>query len=167
LPKILVASDKSIIRPPGSIRFDDFNTLCVRCGSCIKSCPTNILEHNTNFSFSLLTPVVKFGKGYCFESCNNCSQVCPSGSITSFNISSKKHLKMGRCLLNSKNCLLLDDKECGKCKTACSYNAISIVSTNDLFNSLPKINDSLCVGCGACLIICPTSCFSIIKDTIV
>lgn len=162
LPKVLIASDKSIIRPPGSIPFDEFNILCTRCGSCIKSCPTKILEHNTNFSLSLLTPVVKFQNGYCLESCNNCSKVCPSGSITSFSISSKKNLKMGRCLLNLQDCLLTYSKECGKCKTVCSYNAISIIRDNDLYRSIPKINDSLCTGCGACLVICPAECFEIV-----
>jgi ferredoxin len=162
LPKVLVSSDKSIIRPPGSIPFDEFNILCIRCGNCIKSCPTNILEHNTDFGLSLLTPVVKFQEGYCLESCNNCSKVCPSGSITSFSISSKKHLRMGRCLLNLTDCLLIYYKECGKCKIACSYHAISIVRTSDRFNSIPEINDFLCVGCGACLVICPANCFTIV-----
>jgi ferredoxin-type protein NapF len=162
LSKMLVTPDKPVIRPPGSINFDEFNLLCIRCGSCIKSCPTNILERNTDFGLSMLTPVVRFHNGYCLESCNNCSRVCPTGSITSFSIKSKKDLKMGRCLLNLKDCLLIHGKECGKCRTACSYHAINLVHTTDHLNSIPELNDTLCVGCGACLVICPVDCFKIV-----
>lgn len=89
LPKIVDPNNETVIRPPGSI--ENFNSLCIRCGSCIKACPTQILKHNTMIGFGLLTPVVKFNDSYCLENCNLCSVVCPSGSITLFSVESKKY----------------------------------------------------------------------------
>ncbi len=40
---------------------------------------------------------------------------------------------------------------CGKCKSACAYNAIVMLPTAKFI----EVNESLCRGCGACLYVCP------------
>jgi len=160
IPKVTDLNNGMEIRPPGAI--DKFNSLCIRCGSCIKVCPTHILRQNQKIGFGLLTPVVEFEGSYCLETCNACGTVCPSGSISAFKIEEKKKLKMGQIEVNEETCLLMKLRECGICKPACSYRAIDIVEkgTNSL-QMLPVIKHSGCTGCGACIAVCPENCFRI------
>jgi ferredoxin-type protein NapF len=157
LPGVIKASEKSYLRPPGSVSEKLFNFLCVRCGNCIKSCPTNILTHRADSSdySSWMVPEVRFTEGYCLENCNLCSRVCPSGSITLFSQDAKKQLFMGLAVLQPENCLLTQNKECDRCKTACSYDAITIEPVTASIGMLPVIHSEKCVGCGACAVICP------------
>lgn len=160
LPSVIDPDYEIVMRPPGSV--NNFNTLCLRCGNCIKACPSQILKQNTKIGFGLLTPVIRFNKSYCLENCNLCSVVCPSGSITLFSIEAKKSLKIGHVEINADKCLLAIPKECGVCKPACPYKAIEIDYESD--NSLQvqlTINEDRCNGCGACASICPENCFII------
>jgi len=150
------------VRPPGSIGTNYFNALCIRCGSCIKVCPTQILEHETSPGISFLTPVIRFNSGYCLENCNSCGEVCPSGVITHFSIDQKKTFKIGYAIANLDSCLLMSQKECAVCKQACHYGAIKIVEVdNNSIKMKPAFNDLNCIGCGACVIICPENCIKI------
>jgi ferredoxin-type protein NapF len=160
IPKVTDLNNGLEIRPPGAI--DRFNTLCIRCGSCIKVCPTQILKQNERMGFGLLTPVVEFHGNYCLETCNACSIVCPSGSITAFQIEEKKILKMGKIVVNEDTCLLMKLRECGICKPACYYKAIDIVEIGrNSLQMMPLIKGSDCTGCGACIAVCPENCFQI------
>ena len=163
LPKRVDFNADPVIRPPGSIK--NFTTLCIRCGSCIKACPTRILTHNPRIGFGLMTPVVRFGNGYCLETCNRCSVVCPSGSITLFSVEAKGMLRIARTVIDQGKCLLLKFKECGICKGACPFKAINIIgSDRNSLLMLPEINQNICNGCGACIAICPENCFNIYSD---
>lgn len=62
------------------------------------------------------------------------------------------HLEAGKCVRS-----LSVESECNKCEIVCPTNAIDIGE-----NTLPAINFSLCVGCGACAGVCPTE--SLILD---
>jgi Fe-S-cluster-containing hydrogenase component 2 len=101
-----------------------------------------------------MVPEIDFNNGYCLEGCNLCSQVCPSGAITLFGKDAKAQLKIGLAEVLPENCLLTEHKECDRCKSACSYEAITIEAVRD-FTALPVINTDRCVGCGACFVICP------------
>lgn len=93
----------------------------------------------------------------CIE--HKCMEVCPVGAITRV---------AGRAYINQELC-----KECGMCKKACPYNAISEVMrpckrscpTGALeINSQSKIamiNNQECIDCGACMSGCP---FGAISD---
>lgn len=162
LPGFAEKERELAIHPPGSVDANSFNTLCIRCGSCIKVCPTQILNHETRFGFGLLTPVIKFNDGYCLENCNLCSVVCPSGAITSFSTEAKKILKIGKAVVKLENCLLMKMKECAVCKNACHYNSIDFVNFDDKSLKMrPAINGNNCNGCGACAVICPENCITV------
>jgi ferredoxin-type protein NapF len=150
-----------IIRPPASLTPADFYATCTRCGSCRKSCPTKIIRQDTHIGFGLLTPEVKFESGYCLESCNSCSVVCPSGAITLFNADAKSQIIMGKAEVKTADCLLYINKECDRCKAACYYKAILIQGKRDKSLMLPEIVSEKCVGCGACKVICPTNCITV------
>ena len=71
------------LRPPGAASEQQFSSLCVRCGNCVRVCPPGIiaadsLEHGIG---GWLAPVITFDTDYCLESCQECTVVCPSGAI--------------------------------------------------------------------------------------
>ena len=156
----LTATYSIPIRPPASIANKSFNALCVRCGSCIKVCPSKILNHETRIGMGLFTPVIKFNNGYCLESCNSCGNVCPSGAIIKFSLGAKKDLKIAKVNVKQDTCLLMKFKECGICKIACHYDSLSFEPYYESSIQLkPVVNAIKCNGCGACSVICPEKCF--------
>lgn len=166
IPRVLHSEEKKHIRPPGSIPASLFNSLCLRCGNCIKSCPTGILRHYTNFeeTTAWMVPEIYFDEGYCLENCNQCSRVCPSGAITLFSPKAKRQLAIGLAEIKIQDCLLIKNTECDHCKTACPYEAVTIEAVGANFQVVPIINTKKCVGCGACAVICPSETISIIPS---
>jgi ferredoxin-type protein NapF len=163
IPRILKPSDEVYIRPPASVDNELFNSLCCRCGSCNKVCPTGIIKPQTDMNNLLgwMTPVVTFRNGYCLETCNLCSRVCPSGAITLFDTDAKQQLFMGTAKVNISNCLLAMNRECVKCKESCKYNALEFKASENILYAIPVISITKCVGCGACEVVCPQSCIEI------
>ncbi len=166
LPKQINPEGRPFIRPPGSLAEDTFNTLCIRCGNCIRSCPTNILFHHLDASrlISFMTPEVRFIKGYCLEDCNLCSKVCPSGSISLFSPEDKKRIIMGKAEIEPDKCWLSNNRECNRCQVSCRYDALSIGSGEAGSEALPHIHPELCTGCGACAVICPAGAIKLIPE---
>jgi len=119
------------------------------------------LKQDTSLGFGFLTPVVNFENGYCLETCNVCSVVCPSGAITLFDVDAKPQLIMGKAAVNTTDCLLAHQTECDQCKVVCVYKAILIKEKENELLMLPEVDSVKCVGCGACKIVCPKNCISI------
>lgn len=72
-----------LIRPPGSLGEREFLATCVKCGECMKVCPTNgiqpaFLEAGLE---GMWTPVMNMKIGYCTYECTLCGQVCPTQAI--------------------------------------------------------------------------------------
>lgn len=163
IPPVLKPSPSPRIRPPASVEPSLFNSLCCRCGNCVKACPTAIIKPVTdcNEIMAFMTPEISFSKGYCIEDCNLCSRVCPTGSITLFSIKAKNQLFMGSALFSPENCLLVNNTECVRCRESCKYGAIEFVSGGNILNVMPEIITDRCVGCGACEVVCPAGCIII------
>lgn len=81
-----------------------------------------------------------------------CSEACPTGAI--YHINRKAYIDTNKCI------------ECGKCKKACPYNAISDVmrpcrracTASALYIDQDKkavIDNEKCIQCGACVHQCP------------
>ena len=85
------------IRPPGALTEEAFSLTCIRCGNCMKACPTDIVHSSLDASYmtDLMTPQVSFTSGYCLPNCTACGSVCPSGAIKRFSRADKKTLVMG------------------------------------------------------------------------
>jgi ferredoxin-type protein NapF len=162
LPGIVGANDRKIIRPPASLKPGRMAMICTRCGSCIKTCPTKILTLDTRLTAEFLTPAVVFDRGYCIETCNRCSVVCPSGAITLFETAAKPEIRMGLAEVRTSDCLLTLQKECDRCKAVCPYKAVEIAIPGKSGLMIPLISDEKCTGCGACMVICPVKCISIV-----
>lgn len=158
IPRWLKPATGKFFRPPASVHEETFNTLCIRCGNCIKTCPTRIIFHHTGIEnlTAWMTPEVFFSHGgYCLENCNLCGTVCPSGAISPFTLEAKKELFMGSIEIGLDNCLLTERTECDRCKAVCSYKAIEIIPASQPLTMKPVVDLEKCVGCGACAAVCP------------
>lgn len=144
------------IRPPGVRAETEFTGLCARCGACIRACPYGILRPDFGASglTGLLTPVIDYSKAHCFEYCNECTKVCPTGAIERLAIEAKRTLAIGLAEIDRKKCIAWHDQEyCMVCHEFCPYLAIGTVEQNGV--NCPVVKPEMCRGCGACQVNCP------------
>jgi len=163
MPKFIKSKDNNIIRPPAAAEPALLYSLCSRCGSCNKVCPTGIIIPYTGTGniFAWMTPGVIFRTGYCLETCNLCGNVCPTGAIAPFSTNAKNRLVMGIAEITLGHCLLFNNTECVKCRESCKYGAIDFIEQGSLLKMMPVVNKKKCVGCGACEVICREGCIKI------
>ena len=147
------------LRPPGAIEEDEFTGQCVRCGNCIRSCPSKIIHQDIGQAgiAGLLAPVVRYEKKYCVEECNACARVCPSGALQNLNLKQKQGYVIGEALLDASICLLVRGvNDCDICVRSCPFDAVQIYWDEDLYVAYPVVDPQKCNGCGACEVYCPT-----------
>ncbi|MFH0823191.1 MAG: 4Fe-4S binding protein [Pseudomonadota bacterium] len=152
--------DPDLIRPPGSVPEVSFMTRCIRCGECMKACPTNTLQPiwlKAGLE-GLFTPVVMPRLAACAVTCNVCGQVCPTGAIRAVNLTEKNHAKIGSAYLIRQKCLVWkQDKKCLVCDEVCPFRAVSFRMVPGLKNAAPFVLENRCLGCGWCESRCPVS----------
>jgi polyferredoxin/NAD-dependent dihydropyrimidine dehydrogenase PreA subunit len=127
------------VRPPGSLRPDtEFLAACVRCGECMRVCPTNALHPSgiENGVAGLWTPTFVFNIGYCEYYCgvtaediesgrtdavaNLCGKVCPTGAIQPLTHAGKIDHKIGTAVFDHTRCLpWARGEECLTCEEQC------------------------------------------------
>ena len=152
----------TLLRPPGAVPEDRFAGLCIRCNNCVHACPTKIIHPDTGHEAGLAgfgAPVIKFDRDYkyCLETCNTCTQVCPTGALTALGLQQKNKYIIGEAVVDNNVCLTaLGKKECDACEVACPYDAVKITWDEEQYNAYPVVNDK-CIGCGACEVVCPTT----------
>jgi len=147
------------LRPPGASGEEAFAGLCLRCGNCIRTCPSRIIHTDTGQAgFSgLLAPVVQFKDKYCLEDCHACTQVCPSGALQDISLVLKNRYKIGEALVDGSLCYMVQGiSDCDICVRSCPFKAIEVYWDEDLYVAYPNIDPGKCNGCGACEVYCPT-----------
>ena len=170
-----VETHARLVRPPGSLGEKDFLARCIRCGECMKICPTNALQPSLSEAGleGLWTPVLAPRIGYCEPKCVLCSRVCPTGAIAEISLREKAwdtepsaaRIRLGTAFLDRGRCLpWAMAVDCGICAKACPdpLKAISLdtAQTVDSHGNVtmlkqPRIDPARCVGCGACEYACP------------
>ncbi len=166
-----------LIRPPGSIGEELFNNTCIRCGTCMKVCPTNAIQPLLfeGGAGNLWTPRIVPEIGACSYECNLCGQVCPTGAIKYLLMEEKKEAKIGLACVNTTRCIpYIRDENCMMCLAVCPLpeKAIEvrkrIVKINGFFHQIemPVVNPELCTGCGLCENRCPVTGSSAIYITV-
>jgi polyferredoxin len=160
-----------LIRPPGAVVRDDsgaltrlmteseFRAKCLRCGQCLKACPTGGLQPSLieagldGFYTPRLVPQV----GWCEQNCAACGAACPSGALVPFRIEEKPRIQIGLAEIHRDRCLSWrtggEYSQCTICKEYCSYEAIDLVS--DQGQLRPVVRHGRCTGCGLCENACP------------
>ena len=151
--------------PPGALSLANLEKRCTGCQLCISECPNQVLRPSSDL-LHLLQPVMSYERGYCRPECNRCSQVCPAGAIKPIEKEVKASTQIGHAVWIKKNCVpLTDGVECGNCARHCPTGAIEMVPSNpddEESPYVPAVNESRCIGCGACEYLCPARPFSAI-----
>ena len=153
------------ITPPGSVSARNMAQHCTACQLCVSECPNQVLRPSNSLS-SFMQPVMSYEQGYCRPECTRCADVCPTGAIHHIAKEQKSSTQIGHAVWIKKNCIpLTDGVECGNCARHCPVGAIEMVPSNpddEESAYVPAVNESRCIGCGACENLCPARPFSAI-----
>ena len=154
---------KKLIRPPGVKNEREFLNKCIRCGNCMKICPTNGLQPAIFESglAGIWAPHLVPEIGYCEYNCNLCGNVCPTGAIPKLSLAQKQEQKLGTAFIDKNICLpWSQNKECIVCEEHCPVPSKAIKTYEEVIEGKkirkPYVDISLCVGCGICQNKCPT-----------
>ena len=143
----------------------NFAQHCTGCQLCISNCPNDVLRPSDDL-LHLMMPTMSYERGYCRPECNTCSEVCPAGAIKPLAHELKASTQIGHAVFIKKNCVAINDGvECGNCARHCPVGAIDMVPSNpddEESPYIPAVNESRCIGCGACEYLCPARPFSAI-----
>ncbi|MBD3217769.1 MAG: 4Fe-4S binding protein [candidate division Zixibacteria bacterium] len=164
-----------LIRPPGSTKEDLFMARCIRCGECMKVCPTNAI-HPTFMEAGwegIWSPILIMRIGYCEPSCTLCGQVCPTGAIKELTLEEKVGSKevpadvIGTAFVDQGRCLPWSmATPCVVCEEWCPTSPKAIYTEKVKVKNQkgetvevqrPHVDPALCTGCGACEYACPVA----------
>ncbi|MGQ9759647.1 MAG: 4Fe-4S binding protein [Candidatus Methanomethylicaceae archaeon] len=125
--------------------------ICIRCGTCLKVCPTSAIAFNPIVD---KRPVVDLSK--CIL-CELCAAHCPVGAIPILNVLPSRELRSWSISINRSLCI-----GCNLCVDACkiTLKGDHAISLNQ---GLAYVDESKCIGCGACATTCPTDCIRVAK----
>jgi polyferredoxin len=153
----------SLIRPPGSLPEKEFIQRCIRCGNCMKVCPTNVLQPSAIGAGigGTWAPVMDTRRGYCEYQCNLCGQVCPTDAIRKLTLRRKQKLKIGIAQFDKKICIpYAKGEDCIVCEEHCPVPEKAIRVREALVKGKtvkqPYVVPDLCIGCAICELKCPT-----------
>jgi MauM/NapG family ferredoxin protein len=159
--------NETVIRPPGALPEEQFLDRCIRCGKCMKVCPTNglqptFLEAGVE---GIGTPILVPRVGQCEYVCVSCTRVCPTNAITELNEIEKKSIKIGTARIDTTRCIPWSEYEdCLVCEEQCpiptkaiKFEVREIITFNGDVRRIkfPVVLKDKCIGCGICENKCP------------
>jgi polyferredoxin len=138
-----------VIRPPGALVEKEFLKRCIKCGQCMRICPTNVIQPAgiDGGLENLWTPVLnnRIGSSGCQLNCVACGQVCPTSAIRPITLSEKLGtgefaeagpIKLGTAFFDRGRCLpWAMDKPCIVCEENCPVSPKAIY-TKEYFNTI-------------------------------
>lgn len=153
------AAPNNVIRPPGALPETDFLARCVRCGECMKACPTNTLQPiGLGYGITgLFSPSLYPRRGPCEPTCRACGLVCPTGALRPLpSLAEKTSAKLGTARVLRWKCLAWEhQRKCLVCDEVCPYNAIELLRIPGNSAPVPVVHETRCAGCGFCEFHCP------------
>lgn len=139
----------SVIRPPGALAEPDFLARCLKCGQCMRICPTNIIQPAGLESGleGLWSPILNFriGTSGCQLNCIACSHICPSAAIRPITLEEKLGrkeyaqagpIRLGTAFVDRGRCLpWAMDRPCIVCQENCPVSPKAIF-TREHFSTI-------------------------------
>jgi ferredoxin len=156
------------LRPPGAAE-DDLLARCLRCGACMRACPTSGLQPALTEAGleGLWTPVLVPRLGYCDFACSACGQACPVQAIPSLGLEEKRQQVIGKAYIDQNRCIAWSDHiDCIVCEEMCPLPDKAVYLEQVAFSSgegeprqvqVPHVDRQRCIGCGICEYRCPVS----------
>jgi ferredoxin len=138
-----------MVRPPGSLPEGQFLSRCIKCGQCMRICPTNVI-HPAGLTAGLeglWTPVLNFriGTSGCQHNCIACGHLCPTAAIRPISLEERQGInryaeqgpiKIGTAFIDRGRCLpWAMDRPCIVCQENCPVSPKAIF-TRELFNTI-------------------------------
>jgi ferredoxin len=132
--------EPTLIRPPGALTETDFLSRCIKCGQCMRVCPTNVI-HPDGLSGGLesfWTPVLNFrtGTSGCQMTCIACGHVCPTAAIRPLQLDERQGkndyadsgpIRIGTAFVDRGRCLpWAMDRPCIVCQENCPVSPKAI-----------------------------------------
>ena len=139
----------SVIRPPGALPEGEFLKRCIKCGQCMRICPTNVIQPGgiEGGLENLWTPTLnnRIGSSGCQLNCVACGQVCPTSAIRPITLSEKLGvnefanvgpIRLGTAFVDRNRCLpWAMDKPCIVCQENCPVSPKAIY-TEEYFSTI-------------------------------
>lgn len=159
------------VLPPGAGSLERFLDICTGCQMCVANCPTHVLQPSY-LQLGLkgfMKPRMDFATKYCLYDCHRCAEVCPTGAISRMPITAERDTvgitkdttRIAVARFYVCRCLVArEDMDCGACTEHCPTKAlytVPYIGRDGQEHRLPRLDPSLCIGCGACEHACPVT----------
>ncbi len=131
-----------LIRPPGALDEPGFLSRCIKCGQCMKICPTNVIQPALSEAGieGIWSPVLDFriGTSGCQLNCIACGHICPTSAIRPLILDEKTGknkfastgpIRIGTAFVDHGRCLpWAMDKPCIVCQENCPVSPKAILT---------------------------------------
>jgi ferredoxin len=139
----------AVVRPPGALPENEFLSRCIKCGQCMRLCPTNVI-HPAGLESGLeglWTPILNFriGTSGCQFNCIACGNLCPTAAIRPISLDERLGknqfvergpIKIGTAFIDRGRCLpWAMDRPCIVCQENCPVSPKAI-GTREEYNSI-------------------------------
>ncbi|EFK07195.1 4Fe-4S binding domain protein [delta proteobacterium NaphS2] len=141
--------DPTLVRPPGALAEKEFLSRCIKCGQCMRICPTNVI-HPAGIQGGLeglWTPALNFrmGTSGCQFNCIACGNICPTAAIRPITLDErlgknqyrqKGPIRIGTAFVDRGRCLpWAMDRPCIVCQENCPVSPKAI-QTREVFSTV-------------------------------
>ena len=139
----------AVVRPPGALPEKEFLSRCIKCGQCMRICPTNVI-HPAGLEGgleALWTPALNFriGTSGCQFNCIACGNLCPTAAIRPISLderlgrnsfADRGPIKIGTAFIDRGRCLpWAMERPCIVCQENCPVSPKAI-TTREAYESI-------------------------------